>query len=51
MIVDWNKLKVEYLIRFFVSSVQPVTQQYESRTGRVPHVIKVAIMKNTDDFR
>ena len=37
-------------LRFVVGYVQPVTQQYESRTVRTS-AIKIASMKNTDDFR
>ena len=39
------RLKSEYPLHFVVGYVQPVTQQYKSRTVR-----KASTMKSTDDF-
>ena len=44
-------LKSEVSLRFVVSYVQPITQQYKSRTVRKALLqSKTATMKNTDDF-
>ena len=40
-------LRMKYPLRFFVCYFHPVTQQYESKSTSV---IKVAAMKNTDNF-
>ena len=43
---------MKYPLRLIVGYVQPVTQQYESRTClKSTSAIKIATMKNMDDFR